>query len=105
MESSTIEKEANISSSLKKLNNETELGGATRPPKERKCKMRHYEYREVNGYIVRKELHPIHRNRDGYAKVCYSVYSNKELLEKCVPDCGRYYTMKDVKEAIRMMKD
>ena len=59
--------------------------------------MKPYEYKEINGHIIRKEAHPIHRNRDGYAKMCYAIYENKEQMDKFTP-IGRCYTMVEVKE-------
>lgn len=59
--------------------------------------MKRYEKRIVNGHIVRKEAHPLHRNRDGYAKTCYAIYETEEQMNNCTP-IARCYLMKEVNE-------
>lgn len=63
--------------------------------------MKRYEYKEINNQFVRKEAHPIHRNRDGYAKMCYAIYADKEHMANNCP-IARCYTMAEVKELTKI---
>ena len=58
--------------------------------------MRRGEHKEVNGFFVRKEGHPILRTRDGYAKACYAIYETNEQMREGRP-IGRCLTMADVR--------
>lgn len=61
--------------------------------------MKQGEIREINGYFVRKSVHPTFRNRDGYAKSCYFVYENEEDAIYCGNNrIAVAYTMKEVKD-------
>ena len=59
--------------------------------------MKHGEYKEINGMFARKEGHPVHRNRDGYAKACYAIYGSIEQMKTSRP-VFRCYTMPEVRE-------
>lgn len=58
------------------------------------------EHKEINGYIVRKQGHPILRNRDGYAKAWYFIYENFEAMNAFKP-IGSCATMAEAKALTR----
>lgn len=59
--------------------------------------MKWYEHKEIYGYIVRKEGHPRHRNRDGYASVCYTIYKSEEDMNAYRNIIGRAATVAEAK--------
>lgn len=65
--------------------------------------MKHGEYKEVNGFIVRKETTTFVKTRDGYAKTLYHIYENIEQMNEFKP-ISLCYTMAEVREEIKYIK-
>lgn len=66
--------------------------------------MKQGEYKQIGGMIVRKACHPLHRNRDGYAKACYEVYESIEHM-RAYKVAFRCYAMPEVKERIKVWSE